>query len=147
MYAEEPQRVHGEFTVTGLGGTQTVRGEGRRDQDRGAFGTVSQLPSGRWRALYYGPEGKAGRRYKAPCTFRTKGEARKFLATVHADIIRNQWLPPVEQAPAPTKQTLADYADIWLPNRLIDGEPLKDRTRHMYREMLDTPVAYKGRVA
>jgi integrase len=116
-----------------------VRGEGRRDQDKGAFGSVSQLPSGRWRALYYGPEGKAGRRYKAPTTFRTKGEARKFLATVHADIIRGKWLPPVEQAPAPAKaQTLAAYADLWLANRLVDGAPLKDRTREHYRLLLDT---------
>ena len=38
-----------------------VRGTGRRNQDPGAFGTVSQLPSGRWRAMYYGPDGSKGR--------------------------------------------------------------------------------------
>ena len=61
----------------------------RKPQAKGAFGSVYQLPSGRFRAQYYGPEGKAGPRYKAPTTFTTKTEARKFLATVQTDIIRN----------------------------------------------------------
>ena len=61
----------------------------RKPQAKGAFGTVYQLPSGRFRAQYYGPEGKRGPRYKAPTTFTTKTEARKFLATVQADMIRN----------------------------------------------------------
>jgi len=37
-------------------------------------------------------------------------------------------------------QTVKEYADIWLPNRLIDGEPLKDRTAEMYRKMLDEHI-------
>lgn len=115
-----------------------TRGEGRRDQDRGAFGTASQLPSGRWRAMYW----HDGQRHKAPTTFTTKGEARKFLATQQADIVRGKWLPPVEPEPANTtkEQTLAAYADQWLPNRLIDGQPLKDRTSDMYRKMLDVHI-------
>jgi hypothetical protein len=68
-----------------------TRGAGRRPQDRGAFGTVSKLPSGRWRAMYYGPEGSGGPRYKAPQTFTTKRDARRWLATVQADLIRGQW--------------------------------------------------------
>ena len=58
------------------------------------FGTIARLPSGNYRAQYYGPEGQRGPRYSAPTTFRTKGEARAFLATVHADITRGKWLPP-----------------------------------------------------
>ena len=38
------------------------------------FGTVVRLPSGRYRAQFYGPEGKRGRRYAGPTTFRTKPE-------------------------------------------------------------------------
>ena len=53
------------------------------------FGTVHKLPSGRYRALYY----RDGQRHKAPTTFATKTEARKFLATVQADIIRNAMDP------------------------------------------------------
>ena len=113
-----------------------TRGVGRRPQDKGAFGTVSKLPSGRWRALYYGPDGRAGRRYSAPTTFTTKTAARKFLATVQADMIRNAWCPPVEaqpsQAPHATALTLTVYAETWLRQ-----QELKDRTREHYRKLLD----------
>jgi integrase len=112
----------------------------RRNQDHGAFGSVYQLPSGRWRVQYYGPEGKAGPRYKGPRTFTTKGEARKFLGTIQTDIIRNAWRPPQDNQNSGTVLTLSAYAETWLPNRLIDGEPLKDRTREMYRMMLDTHI-------
>lgn len=114
-----------------------TRGEGRRDQDKGAFGTASQLPSGRWRGMYY----HEGRRHKAPTTFTTKKEARKWLTTQQADIIRGKWLPPVDPTPAAKGQTLAEYANLWLPNRLtVDGEPLKDRTRQHYRNLLDKHI-------
>lgn len=98
-----------------------TRGAGRRAQDKGAFGTVSKLPSGHWRAMYYGPDGTAGRRYSAPTTFKTKTDARKFLSTVQADMIRNTWLPPVEAQPeAPDAKTLtvAGYAETWWKQNL-----------------------------
>jgi integrase len=118
-----------------------TRGAGRRDQDKGAFGTVSQLPSGRWRAMHYGPEGSAGPRYKAPTVFLTKKAARDWLATIHGDIVRNKWLPPADQTPAPPKAvTLKSYSDSWLPNRMVDGRPLKDRTREHYRQLLDQHI-------
>ena len=116
-----------------------TRGEGRRRQDKGAFGTVSKLPSGRWRALYYGPEGKRGRRYKAPTTFTTKRAARQWLSTIQADIIRGKWLPPVDQEPvaAATKAlTLNSYAQTWLAQR-----DLKDRTAEHYRRLYTTHIA------
>jgi integrase len=113
------------------------RGEGRRPQDRGAFGTASQLPSGRWRAMYYGPDSK---RHNAPTTFTTKKAARQWLATQQTDIIRNKWLPPVDPAPPTKAQTLTEYANLWLANRLVDGEPLKVRTREMYRKLLDIHI-------
>ncbi len=118
-----------------------TRGEGRRDQDKGAFGTVSQLPSGRWRAMYYGPEGKAGRRYKAPTTFTTKRTARQWLATIQADIIRGRWLPPEEEQPATPglkALTLTAYANTWLEQR-----DLKTRTYEHYRKLLDNHIIAK----
>lgn len=93
---------------------------------------MSKLPSGRYRTLYYGPDGKAGRRYKAPTTFTTKGAARKWLATVQADIIRKTWLPPADQQPATPALTLAAYAKQWM-----DTRDLKDRTREHYQMLLD----------
>lgn len=116
-----------------------TRGQGRRNQDRGAFGTVSKLPSGRYRALYYGPDGKRGRRYSAPTTFTTKKAARKWLATVQADMIRNVWLPPDNKAgsadPGAGALTLASYAGRWLAQR-----DLKDRTREHYRALLKAHI-------
>jgi hypothetical protein len=116
-----------------------TRGEGRRPQDKGAFGAVSKLPSGRYRALYYGPEGKRGRRYSAPTTFRTKKEARKFLATVQADRERGVWLPPDNKPangdPGAGALTLASYAGRWLEQR-----DLKDRTREHYRNLLTAHI-------
>lgn len=112
-----------------------TRGQGRRNQDKGAFGTVSKLPSRRYRALYYGPEGKRGRRYSAPTTFPTKKAARKWLATIQTDMIRNVWLPPDNKPangdPGVGVLTLASYAGKWLAQR-----DLKDRTREHYRSLL-----------
>jgi len=109
----------------------------RRNQDPGAWGTVSRLPSGRWRVRYYGPEGKAGRRYSAPTTFRTKREARQWLSTVQADMLRRVWIEPTADADAPPAAvlTLASYAGAWLAHR-----DLKDRTREHYRGLLDRHI-------
>ena len=63
----------------------------RKTRDSGTFGTAHKLPSGRYRAMYYGPD---GRRYTASTTFTTKHEARAWLALRQADIIRKAWEPP-----------------------------------------------------
>lgn len=113
----------------------------RRPQDRGAFGSVYQLPSKRWRVQYYGPEGKEGRRYAAPTTFRTKREARAFLSTVQADITRGKWLPPADEtpvAPGTKALTLKTYANTWLEQRDV-----KTRTAEHYRKILDTSIVGK----
>jgi integrase len=113
-----------------------ARGEGRKPQKRGAFGTAHKLPSGRYRAMYHGPD---GRRYSAPQTFLTEKDARGWLSLRQADIIRGKWLPPVDAQPA-APQTLGNYSDQWLANRLVDGQPLKDRTREHYRMLLDLHI-------
>ena len=76
--------AHGEFTqftpvhseVSQQVGSM-VRGKGRKPQKRGAFGTAHKLPSGRYRAMYRGPD---GRRYTAPRTFLTEKDARGWLS-------------------------------------------------------------------
>ncbi|WP_396912463.1 tyrosine-type recombinase/integrase [Mycolicibacterium sp.] len=105
-----------------------ARGEGRKTRQAGTFGTVQQLPSGRYRAMYYGPD---GRRYKAPTTFLAKADARGWLALRQADIIAKKWTPP-EAAPKATKTTFADYARDWLKQR-----DLKQRTREHYEVLLE----------
>lgn len=106
-----------------------ARGEGRSAQKRGAFGTAHKLPSGRYRAMYYGPD---GRRYKAPTTFLAERDARGWLSLRQAEIIRGAWMPPEAEMPAAMKQTFAEYADTWMADR-----ELKDRTRSHYRDLLD----------
>lgn len=106
-----------------------TRGEGRKSQKRGAFGTAHKLPSGRYRAMYRGPD---GRRYTAPKTFLTEKDARGWLSLRQSEIIRKSWAPPEADETKPAKLTFADYAEQWMAER-----DLKDRTREHYRKLLD----------
>lgn len=108
-----------------------VRGQGRKSQKRGAFGTAHKLPSGRYRAMYHGPD---GRRYKADTTFLTERDARGWLSLRQAEIIAKSWKPPEVQA-AQTHLNLKVYADTWLEQR-----DLKSRTREHYRKLLDDHI-------
>lgn len=113
-----------------------MRGEGRKPQKRGAFGTAHKLPSGRYRAMYHGPD---GRRYKADRTFLTEKDARGWLSLRQAEIISKSWLPPNAHE-ARTSLTLTAYADTWLPKRKVRGQLLKPRTREHYRRLLDQHI-------
>jgi integrase len=110
-----------------------TRGQGRRPQDKGVFGSIDQRASGRWRAQYYA----GGRRYRAPKMFRTKREARQWLNAVQTDMLRQVWIEPTTTAAAPGAAvlTLASYAGLWLEQR-----DLKDRTREHYRKLLDAHI-------
>jgi integrase len=100
---------------------------------RRPFGNVRQRASGRWQARYNGPDGRS---YTArdsggrALTFTTKGAADAYLAGIHADIQRGQWVSP--DAPrAGEPPTLREYATAWLANR-----ELADRTRDHYAQVL-----------
>lgn len=105
-----------------------ARGEGRKTRQAGTFGTVQQLPSGRYRAMYYGPD---GRRYRAPTTFLAVSDARGWLSLRQAEIISKAWTPP-DAAPKITRTTFADYARNWIKQR-----DLKQRTREHYEVLLE----------
>lgn len=113
-----------------------TRGVGRKDRASGTFGSVDKLATG-YRARYFGPD---GRRYKAPTLFLTKKEARSWLSLRHAEIVRKAWEPPEAQEQKVTKQTFNEYALQWLDNRLVDGRPLKPRTREHYEALLDEHI-------
>ncbi|WP_241471651.1 tyrosine-type recombinase/integrase [Mycolicibacterium neoaurum] len=113
-----------------------VRGEGRKSQKRGAFGTAHKLPSGRFRAMYFGPD---GRRYKGDRTFLTEKDARGWLSLRQAEIIEKSWKPPGVRV-AQASLTLETYADQWLPKRKVRGQLLKTRTREHYRKLLDKHI-------
>ncbi len=91
------------------------------------FGEVSQLPSGRWRARYVGPDGK---RHSAPKTFDTKGDADTYLTLRRSEMLREEWAP--RQA---ARSPFGEYAEIWLRDR-----SLKPRTRAHYQSLLNNHV-------
>ena len=96
------------------------------------FGTVHKLPSGRYRAMYYGTD---GRRYSAPSTFITEKDARGFLALRQAEIIQRTWLPPGTGDKPQAKLTLKTYTERWLRQR-----DLRSRTREEYRNLLEKQI-------
>ena len=88
------------------------------------FGTINKLPSGRFRARYVGPDGQ---RHSAPGTFDTITDADAWLAVRRAEVLKNEWTPPVI-----TGQTFGPYSRQWLSDRA-----LKPRTREDYEYILD----------
>lgn len=62
-----------------------------RQKGRRSFGSLRQLPSGRWQARYRDATGKS---HTAPQTFATRPEAARFLAQVETDLGRGEWTDP-----------------------------------------------------
>jgi integrase len=87
-------------------------GKGRR-----RFGSVRQLPSGRWQARYRDPVTGALR--STGKTYATKTDAQVALTQIEADITRGQWADPDAGA-----VRFRDFAEAWLRDR-----KLADRTR------------------
>ncbi len=84
------------------------------------FGSVRQLPSGRYQARYVGGDGL---QRTAPRTFATKADANAYLATQESDIVRETW-----KAPKHARVTLGEYGRTWIAQR-----PIKPSTRERYR--------------
>jgi integrase len=89
------------------------------------FGTVRQLPSGRWQARYRHP--RTNERILAPTTFKMKGDANRWLAGIQREIERGTWIDPEWG-----EVTLRDYASSWLTQRT-----LRPRTVELYQGLLD----------
>src|SRR5215211_6194036 len=77
-----------------------ARGKGRR-----SFGSVRQLPSGRWQARYRDVTGKS---HTAPETFTTRPEATRYLAQVETDLARGEWTDP-----RAGRVSFAEWAGRW----------------------------------
>jgi integrase len=86
-------------------------------RQREAFGSIERLPSGRWRARCTGPDGK-----RRSATFDTKADARAWLATQQADMVRKAW-----RAPEAGKRTVGAYAAEYL-----ERDDLRESTRALY---------------
>lgn len=76
---------------------------------RNGFGSIRQLPSGRFQARFIGPDGL---RRTAPVTFDSKGAARRWLSMCETDILRGTWTD-VEAA----SERLGAYAAKWIRER------------------------------
>ena len=101
---------------------------------RSAFGTITGLPSGRFRVRYTGPDGA---KHSAPTTFDTRAQAEAWLIGVQADVLRGTWTAPTLIAPT----TLAEYVPTFLTQRAAELRPstlgLYDR---LARSFILTPV-------
>ncbi|MGA3149656.1 MAG: tyrosine-type recombinase/integrase [Acidimicrobiales bacterium] len=103
---------------------------------RNDFGSVRELPSGKWQATW-----KAnGARHRAPMTFRNKTDAKTYLATVRADLERGTWTDPLAG-----RITVREVGAEWLasnPNK-SDGSIDRDRrtlNKHVYPEIGYLPI-------
>jgi integrase len=92
---------------------------------RREFGSVRQLPSGRWQACYPGVD---GRLKPAPETFTSRQGAAGWLAALQTDLARGAWVDP-----ARGRESFADYATEWLAQRV----DLRPRTRELYGGLLE----------
>ncbi|WP_307806814.1 hypothetical protein [Streptomyces sp. FH025] len=87
---------------------------------RRRFGSVRQLPSGRWQIRY--PDPVTGLTRKGEETYPTKTDAEVALTLIEADIKRDKWADPDAG-----KVKLADFAAAWLRDR-----KLEESTRERY---------------
>ena len=109
---------------------------------RRSFGTISELPSGRYRARYVGPDGV---KHSGPHPFYDYGEARAWLNTEERLLEKGEWASPKQRA---AQKELEEMADItvgqWLQQWLeIQSRALKPSTMQNYRAVLDRRV-YKA---
>ena len=87
-----------------------------------SFGNIRKLPSGRYQARYW----RLGKQVAADTTFASKTDARRWLATVKADMIRGVWVDP-DAGRIPCGK----YATRWVAER-----PVRPRTREIYEGQL-----------
>ncbi len=101
------------------------------------FGQITQLPSGRLRARYTGPD---GRLHNAPWTFDTRMDAEAWLTDEHRLISAGGWSSPALRMEAARlaeerRQTnlFADYSRRWLDSK----HDLRPSTRTSYRTAIE----------
>ncbi|MFD1826783.1 MULTISPECIES: tyrosine-type recombinase/integrase [Mumia] len=102
------------------------------------------MPSGRFRARYTDPTGRvtddgSQLRHNAPHTFTTRGDAEAWLVDERRAISQGTWSPPSVRGAArsASRLTFGEYAARWLAARKVKGQPLADRTRDHYQDLLD----------
>ena len=93
------------------------------------FGSLRQLPSGKWQARYRGPDSLL---YTAPGTFPRKSDGARWLALTEAEILFGNWIDPEG-----TRVPFTDYAEVWIEER----PGLRPKTIQLYRYLLRRHLA------
>lgn len=91
---------------------------------RRTFGSIRQLPSGRWQARHRDREGVLR---AAGETFATKADADRWLATLQHELGAGEWVDPKLG-----ELTLREWATSWMRNQLH----LKPKTKVSYQSLL-----------
>jgi len=114
-------------------------GGGNRRGRKASFGSIRQRGPRRFQTRYTGPDGLQYTAYSpgGSATFPTKADANGALAKIRVEIDAGTWLSPtaravVEAAAEHGPLRLGEYAETWLAQR-----PLANRTRDLYRSLLD----------
>lgn len=100
--------------------------------NRNHFGSVRQLPSGRWQCRYPDPDGRA---MTGPTTYPTADEAWGHIAEVKAARRRNTYVDHRKG-----ERILADYARQWIANGGSRGK-LTATTEALYTDLLERHIA------
>ncbi|HCB07136.1 MAG TPA: site-specific integrase [Nocardioides bacterium] len=110
-----------------------VRSKPRR---RRSFGRIEQLPSGRWRAAYKGPDQQL---YRGPMTFKSQDDAIAWVSARRAEIEMEVWAPDAAARGAMQRSApnFGAYAKVWLEGRKTKGRELRPTTRYHYQQLLD----------
>lgn len=93
---------------------------------RRSFGAVRQKPNGAWEARYKAESGKTVYRY-----FQTKKEATAYLSTVQADMLRGDWIDPMDG-----KITVRELSVLWREGQ----HNLRPSTARLYDTLLRNHV-------
>ncbi|MFD0529583.1 tyrosine-type recombinase/integrase [Kitasatospora arboriphila] len=92
--------------------------------NRRRFGSVRQLPSGRWQVRYRDP--LTGQLRSAEDTYATKRDAEVALTLIEASIVTDKWTDPDAGS-----VNFADFAATWIKDR-----KLEESTRERYATVL-----------
>lgn len=91
---------------------------------RRRFGSIRQLPSGRWQARYQTPHGRA---VTAPHTFRTRTDAHQWLVKVESSIIQGTW------SESATTHTVEETVTAYIASRHLAEQTVTDYRRYLSR--------------
>jgi len=97
-------------------------GDLQRSRRRRPSGGVDRLPSGRWRARFYGPDAR-----RVAKTFRTKADADAWIASQRVAVLEGRYVDPVAG-----RVSFGHFAKKWLDGR----HDLRPKTRELYEGLL-----------